>query len=165
MVNRIAKVVLALIIGVCFTNTNVFAASSKIKNGSSVELKYSLTADGRTIIPAANLETAIIQVGSNVFPPEFEKNLIGLRSGDKKTIELKPNQAYGMYRQSLLTRIAKSSLPPEFRDVQPGNLLTPKKGTRPIRVAQNLADSIVLDQNHPLAGKTLVYTVQIVDVK
>lgn len=139
-------------------------AASKISKGSTVKLAYSMDVDGVTVVSPKKKEGMVLVVGDEAYPPDFEKQLLGLRKGDKRTISLKPEQAFGPYRTDLLRRIPRTQLPPNL-NLQEGQLLGGKNGQRPMRVAKILPDSVVMDQNHPLAGKTVTYQVEIAEVR
>ena len=143
---------------------SVAQAADKIKEGSSTVIKYSLEADGASIVPQDNPETMELVVGSNKYPPAFEKQLIGLKKGAKKSIILKPNEAFGPEKPDLVKRVPKSQLPPDFKPVE-GSLLAGKNGQAVFRIAKVLDDSVVIDQNHPFAGKTLKYNIMVVDIR
>jgi len=139
-------------------------AADRVVDGSVVHLVYFFEANGAPVVNAAKKDTMQLVVGQNRFPAAFEKQLIGLKAGDRKDIRLTPDQAYGPVREDLIKRIPISEVPPSI-PLKEGMLLRGKKGERPIRVAKVLEDSVVLDENHPFAGKTLDYHVEITDVK
>ncbi|MEI8344994.1 MAG: FKBP-type peptidyl-prolyl cis-trans isomerase [Candidatus Omnitrophota bacterium] len=136
-------------------------SGSRISKGSLVELKYDLEADGAVVISPAKTEGMRLVVGRGSFPAEFEQQLVGLRAGDKKTITLRVDQAFGPHRKELVRRIAQGQLPPALKNVKEGTILQSKSSGRPLRVVKVDAESVVLDQNYPLAGKKLVYHVRI----
>ena len=139
-------------------------ADARIGNGSIVKLKYSLMADGVPLIASEKLENMQVLVGSSQYPPDFEKSLIGLKKGDKKKITLKPEQGFGPYRPELMRRVPKNTIPSSI-SLREGALIGSANGRSAMRIAKILDDTVVLDQNHPLAGKTLIYNVQVTDVE
>jgi len=123
-----------------------------------------MTADGVPVVPDDNPETMLLVVGGGSFPEKFEKSLVGLNLGDQKTITLSPEEAFGQQDVNLIKRVAKDALPPNLRSAQEGQILRASNpdGTQVvIRIVQVMDDSIVIDQNHPLAGRTLVYNVTV----
>lgn len=142
----------------------VQAAGPKIGSGSVVHLDYSFQANGMAMIPEGKKESMQLVVGKGAYPPAFEQQLVGLKKGDIKEIRLTPEQAFGPYRAELVKKIAKSQLPQNL-PLREGLLLGGKNGQRPMRIAKVLDDSVIFDENHPLAGKTLDYRVQVTDVK
>ena len=157
--------VMAVVLVSCaFLPQTICAAAAKVAEGSSVRLGYSLDADGTPIISEGKKAEMTLVVGQGSHPAIFEQQLIGLKKGDTKDIRLTPDQAYGPHRPELLKRIPKDELPPSFPQ-QEGVMISGKNGQHPMRVAKILEDSIVLDENHPLAGKTLTYHVRVMDVR
>ena len=150
-------------LAVFFSATAPAYAVMKIKDGSAVRLDYFFQADGKTIVSQDKQEQMRLVVGRGAYPKDFEKQLIGLKPGDKKVINLKPEEAFGPYRPELLKRVSKAQFPPNL-SLKEGQLLGGRNGQRAMRVAKILDDSVVLDENHPLAGKTLKYYIQVLDV-
>lgn len=137
--------------------------NARVQDGSRVKLNYYFEADGKPVVTKDKKEGMEIVIGRRMMPEVFETQLYGLSAGGKKTIALRPDEAFGPYNPALVRRVAKAELPPNF-SVKEGGMIASKSGARPMRVAKVLDDSIVLDQNHPLAGKSLVYHVQIEQV-
>ncbi len=138
-------------------------AADKIKTGSSVRIEYTLEADGQELVKKDKPEEMVLVVGTNVYPPAFEKQLSGMKEGDKKSISLSPEQAFGPLRPELIKRVQKTSLPPGLKLVE-GQRLASKESGRAMRVAKIMEDSVVFDENHPLAGKALKYSIRILKV-
>ena len=139
-------------------------AGPRVEVGSSVSLVYFFEANGVAVVSQKKQATMAFVVGKGSHPEAFEQQLIGLQSGDKKSFELTADDAFGPYRKDLVKRIPKNQLPPTLKLTE-GMMLGPKRGQRPIRVAKILEDSVVLDENHLLAGQTLEYHVQVTDVR
>ena len=158
------SIVVAVITLSVAINQSIDAQPIQIKDGSTVSATYGLMADGAPVVSASGREVMQLVVGRGIFPAQFEKQLIGLKEGDKKVITLRPNDAYGPTKPELVRRIPKSVLPKNF-NAKEGDLIGTRNGQAPMRLVKFLDDSIIVDQNHPLAGKTLTYTVQIMDVQ
>jgi FKBP-type peptidyl-prolyl cis-trans isomerase 2 len=159
------RIVQAVLI-VCLAGLSVPAAqaASRIGSGSEVKLLYYFEADNVPMITEKSKSDLKLVMGRGMMPAEFEKQITGMKVGDKKTITLTPEKGYGPHRPELLNRVPKDQLPPNL-NLREGIMIgNPKTGQRPMRVAKILDDSIVLDQNHPLAGKKLVYHVQVEEI-
>ena len=137
--------------------------TSAIRKGSAVLFQYAMEADGTPVVPPSNPEMMQLTVGDGVFPPAFERELLGMTVGAQKNITLRPEQAFGPFRPELVQRVPKTQLPPDLALTE--GMLIGGKGQATMRVAKILDDSVVLDQNHPFAGKTLVYRIQILESK
>ena len=105
----------------------------------------------------------LLVVGGGKYPKAFERQLIGLKPGAEKNITLKPEEAYGPIHPELVKRISKTDFPSNIKPVE-GRVLAGRNG-QVLRIAKVLDDSVVVDQNHPLAGKTLKYHVMVKEVQ
>jgi len=99
--------------------------------------------------------------------PGLEKELIGLKAGDAKTVTVKAEDAYGPVRPEALREIEKEKLP---KDITPevGMVLEmqdPEGNAYPAIVKEIKDNTFILDFNHPLAGKELKFDVKIVSVE
>jgi len=91
----------------------------------------------------------------------LEKGLAGLKAGDKKRIVLAAADAYGSYDEKKKVSVPKANVPPETKV---GSVLRSEEGLE-ARVLEVNGDSVLLDMNHPLAGKNLVFEVNILKVE
>ena len=139
------------------------ASPLRIDNGALVSLSYFLEANGTPIIPQDKKQVMKFIEGKGAYPAAFEKQLIGLKKGDRKEITLTPEQGYGPHLAELVKRIDKKQFPANI-PLKEGLLLSAKSGRHAVRIAKVLEDSVVMDENHPLAGKTLTYHIQVTDV-
>lgn len=136
-----------------------------VRRGSRVEIHYSLEADGITVVSGDRPETMELVVGEGAYPMEYEKALVGMRQGQKKIIKLNPTQGYGAIDQALLVRVSAASLPPDIAEGTVVGSKDPNGRLMSLRVVKILDDeTVVLDKNHPLAGKNLVYRVEIMKI-
>jgi FKBP-type peptidyl-prolyl cis-trans isomerase SlyD len=88
-----------------------------------------------------------------------------MRAGEAKRVEIPPADAYGVVDPTAEREVPKDAIPPEGRHV--GAQLTAKTAageTRYVRVKEVKEGTVVLDLNHPLAGKTLYFDVRILEV-
>ena len=160
---KTSKVAVVAVAG-ALLGSSVWAQMGTIKEGSVVSLQYVLKADNQYVIPPQKKDFLQLVVGRGAYPPTFERALIGLKTGDRKSITLKPDQAYGPSRPELIKRVPRSAIPPGLKLVE-GGLLSSRTGATRMRVAKILNDSVILDENHPLAGKTLTYEVLVTDLE
>jgi FKBP-type peptidyl-prolyl cis-trans isomerase SlyD len=102
--------------------------------------------------------------GHSQLLPGLEKALEGLVSGDRTKVTLSPEDAYGQHDASRTVQVATEELPP---GLVPGNVVRarlPNGGEMPMTIVAIDGPTATLDGNHPLAGKTLVYEVEIREV-
>ena len=140
---------------------------SKITENSTVTVNYtgrledgvvfdSSLNEGRTPLKAT--------LGQNQLIPGFERGLVDMEVGDKKTIEIPYLEAYGEYNQSLVGEVEKNKVP---ENVQVGAMLQTQSPNGPmnVKVVEIKEDVVVLDANHPLAGKNLIFDLEVVEVE
>lgn len=107
------------------------------------------------------------EVGSQKVIKGFENAVIGMEKGEKKEFEISPEEAYGQPNPELIKEIPKSSLP-EGQEPVVGSVLiasSPDGRQFPVKVTEVKDDSLIIDMNHPLAGKKLIFNIEIKDIK
>lgn len=137
-----------------------------IKNGKQVSLEYTVfLSDGTQIDSNVGDSPLVFVLGNNQVFPALEQELLGLRVGDTKQITLRADDAYGPVVPEAFREVDAESVPAPYRYT--GAVLgiqDPAGGVYPIRVHEIKGEKIVLDFNHPLAGKELRFHVKVVDV-
>ena len=144
------------------------AARSKrtVSQGTQVSLEYTLTLEDRTVLESnVGKEPMTYTQGAHEIVPGLEKAIEGLAPGDRKHVEVKPADGYGEVDPKAVQEIKKSQLPENAWKV--GAQLearNPDGESMFPRVTEVKTDSVVLDFNHPLAGKTLLFDIKVLDV-
>lgn len=137
-----------------------------IEKGNKISLEYTVfLEDGTQIDTNVGEEPLVFVLGMNQVFPALEGALLGLKIGDTKKIILHPEDAYGPIVKEAFREVDVESVPPQFRFV--GAVLgvqDPAGGVFPIRVHEIKEEKVILDFNHPLAGRTLQFDVKVVDV-
>jgi FKBP-type peptidyl-prolyl cis-trans isomerase SlyD len=138
-----------------------------IKDGSLVSLQYTLTGeDGKTIESNKDKEPLKYVHGQRQMIPGLEKELDGMKVGQEKHVKVKPEDAYGQVDPKAVRELPKEKIPAEGQKV--GTVLTargPQGEAIPVTVKEIKEKTVVLDMNHPMAGKTLVFDVKILDIQ
>jgi FKBP-type peptidyl-prolyl cis-trans isomerase 2 len=141
------------------------APGATIKDGSRVQLEYTLTDSAGTLLDSnKDAEPFTYTHGERQIVPGLESALAGKRAGEVAKVTVKPEDGYGKVDPKAQIEVGRERVPP---DVKVGTQLTgrdTKGGTRAVRVKEIKEKSVVLDLNHPLAGKTLVFDVRILSV-
>lgn len=138
-----------------------------VSEGKTVKVNYTLTVDGKEMDSSKGRGPLEFKVGSHQVIPGFEKAVVGMKAGDKKSVKVAPEDAYGPVDPNAVQTVAKNQLPPE---------ITPKAGmvlsahgkdgqTMPVKIVEVKDDVVVVDFNHPLAGKTLNFDVEVLEIK
>ncbi|MBF99893.1 MAG: peptidylprolyl isomerase [Owenweeksia sp.] len=106
-------------------------------------------------------------LGQGQIIPGFEKGVLNMKVNEKKTIEIPSTEAYGERREDMIQEVPKNQLPPDIKPEVGMGLVsrTPQGQEMRLTVAEVKDESIVVDANHPLAGKDLVFDVELVEIK
>ena len=150
----------------------VYAAAKKgeknmIQAGSTVTMDYTLTVDGQVEDSSQGKEPLTFVMGEGKIIPGLERQLEGLTQGDTRTITVSPDEGYGQRNPEAVKEIDKSA----FKDasaMKVGQVVTAhsQSGHTYHGIITDVRDkTVMVDFNHPLAGKELKFDVKIVDVK
>lgn len=141
---------------------------SQAKQGDTVKVHYTgKLADGNVFDSSVNREPLEFTIGAGNMIPGFEQAVQGMNVGEKKTAEIPSEQAYGEKREDMIISVPRENVP---GDIQPevGQQLAvqQQEGQQvPVTVTEVTEEKVVLDANHPLAGKDLVFEIELVEVK
>jgi FKBP-type peptidyl-prolyl cis-trans isomerase SlyD len=142
------------------------ASDAAIQNGSSVSLEYTLKDDSGQVLESNRGKAPLtFTQGHQQIIPGLERELIGMRPGEEKRVVVKPEDAYGDVVPNAQTEVPKDAIPKEGLKV--GTTLIARSGSgepRPVVVKEIRETTVVLDLNHPLAGKTLYFDVKVLGV-
>ena len=139
-----------------------------IGKGSNVKIHYKGTLDDGTEFDSSHKrnQTLNFTVGAGTLLPAFEEAVIGMTAGDTKTFRLTATQAYGPRYDEAVRTVPKSAFPPDMAFTVGGRVGgTNANGQQIVAIINEVNDNdVVLDHNHPLAGKDINFQVEIVDV-
>ena len=140
---------------------------AKIQDGSQVSIQYTLLDEkGNQIESNKGGDPFKYTHGKGDIIPGLENGLEGMQVGEEKTIKVKPEDAYGNIQPEAFQEIPRKNVPTEFLKV--GAQLVarnPHGQSMPVRVHEIKEETVVLNLNHPLAGKTLTFEVKIMAVQ
>ena len=138
------------------------------KSGDTVRLHYTGTlADGTTFDSSEGREPLEFVVGSGQIIPGLDAAIPGMEVGEKKVVEVPFAQAYGPRNDDAQQAVPRGQIPAEI-PVEPGTQLqmqTPQGQVVPVTVVSSSEEEVVLDANHPLAGKDLTFAIEMVEIK
>ncbi len=141
---------------------------SQVKQNDTVKVHYTgkLT-DGQVFDTSEGKEPIEFTLGEGQLIPGFEKGLIDMKLKEKKTITIPKEEAYGAPREDLVQEVEKSQLPEEIKPEVGMGLVskTPDGREMNLVVAEVKDQTIVVDGNHPLAGKDLIFDLEVVEIK
>lgn len=138
----------------------------KVQNGDTVIVNYTGRLEDGTIFDSSlneGREPLTSTLGQGQLIPGFENGLLEMVIGDTKTIEIEPENAYGEYREEMITIVGKNQVP---ETIQVGETLQGNTPQGPIivKVVEVTDDSVTLDANHPLAGKKLIFDLELIGI-
>nr|WP_295877529.1 peptidylprolyl isomerase [uncultured Chitinophaga sp.] len=138
-----------------------------VKNGDTVKVHYQgrLT-DGTMFDSSEGRAPLEFKVGAHMVIKGFENGVLDMKPGEKKTIHIPVDQAYGPKNDEMIMEFPKANIPPDLNpevgmELQMSN---PEGQVFQVRVAAVGSEFITLDANHPLAGQDLVFDLELVEI-
>jgi peptidylprolyl isomerase len=140
---------------------------SRAKNGDTVKVEFTgRLENGEVFTKPKEDEPFEFTIGKEQVILGFERAVIGMEVGETNTVTVPPEEAYGPRYEDLLVKIKRTNLPHHITPVIGKRLQIPQKDGNPIRVTISdiNENTITLDANHPLAGITLTFDIELVAV-
>jgi len=122
--------------------------------------------DGTVLDSTKQKDPATFVVGDGNILPGFEQSIFGLKVGDKRSVVLEAEQAFGPYNEDNIQRMHRSRFNQDIA-LEPGVVISfadKSKAETPGVVKSVEGDEIVIDFNHPLAGRDLTFDVEIINI-
>ncbi|CAN5376883.1 peptidylprolyl isomerase [soil metagenome] len=141
---------------------------SQVKENDTVKVHYTgKLKDGQVFDTSEGKDPIEFTLGKGQLIPGFEKGLVNMEINEKKTITIPKTEAYGDPREDLIQEVDKSQLPEEIKPEVGMGLVskTPDGREMNLVIAEVKDNSIVVDGNHPLAGKDLIFDLEVVEIK
>jgi len=140
---------------------------TKAKTGDKVKVHFEgYLEDGTVFGSSMDDEPFEFAIGEKNMLPGFENAVIGMQKGDTKTITLPPEEAYGPHKKELVSVMERSGFPQEI-NIEIGKRLrvrTQDEKYKMVTIKDFTEDTIVLDENDPLAGKILTFKIELVEI-
>ncbi|WP_022670083.1 FKBP-type peptidyl-prolyl cis-trans isomerase [Hippea alviniae] len=138
----------------------------KVESGKTVQMHYVGRLDDGTIFDSSEGKEPLEFVfGEGSIIPALERELEGMEEGEKKQVVVKAEDAYGQRNPEAVQKVSKDQLPPEIEPKVGMQLLAQTQTANiPVTIIEVEEDTITIDFNHPLAGKDLIFDVEIVKV-
>ncbi|MDR3626814.1 MAG: peptidylprolyl isomerase [Ignavibacteriaceae bacterium] len=139
-----------------------------IKSNQVITISFILKDTDDNIIEATTKEEPFSFIsGGNQILPKLEENIGEMLIGSKRTVVLSPEEAYGIYDDSALQHVTRSEFPEET-DIQAGMAFiadSPDGQQMPFVIKTVEGENITIDFNHPLAGQTLTFDVELLSLR
>ena len=137
------------------------------KKGDKVKVHYhgKLTS-GETFDSSAGREPLEFEVGSGSVILGFDEGVTGMEVGEKKTINIPVEEAYGSRSDDMMIEFPKDRFPQDV-EIEQGMQLMMSNGSGqniPVIVSEIKEGSVILDANHPLAGEELIFDIELVEI-
>jgi peptidylprolyl isomerase len=140
---------------------------TEAKSGDTVRIHYVGTlTDGSEFDSSAGRDPLEFTLGAGQIIPGLEKEIAGMKVGDKKMVTAVASEAYGPHNPEAIQEVPREVIPPEI-DLVVGNRLqaaTQDGRQMVVVIAEVRDDAVVLDANHPLAGQDLTFDVELVEI-
>jgi peptidylprolyl isomerase len=136
------------------------------KQGDSVRVHYTgKLYDGTVLDSSLDREPLELTIGEGLVIPGFEEAIVGMSVGEVRNVEIPADRAFGPYVDTKVLNLERGKLPPDtvlylgqwFHLHRDGEVV-------PMVVTKITKDHVVLDGNHPLAGKNLVFEIELLDI-
>lgn len=139
----------------------------RVESNSLVTLHYRISAaDNVEMVSTFAATPATLQLGNGELAATLEACLEGLEVGTHKTFALAPEQAFGAHNAQMVGRVPRDALPPkvEPKRYEPVTLTAADGSSYSALVLEMDDDSVLLDFNHPLAGKSILFEVKVIGI-
>ena len=140
---------------------------SEVKKGDKVKIHYTgKLKDGSIFDSSEGREPLEFTVGGNMVVPGFENGVIGMKKGENKTISISPEEAYGEHNAEQVSVVERSQLPEDMEpEVGMALQATGQDGSViPVAITEVNEETVTVDANHPLAGKQLIFDLELVEI-
>ena len=136
------------------------------QNGDQVKVHYTGKLEDGTVFDSSDGgEPLSFQLGGNQVIPGFERTVLGMEPGESRTSSISPVDAYGEQVEEMVLHVGRKQIPDNESLELGAELQVQGDGfAMPVRVVELTADEVTLDGNHPLAGETLIFTIQLISI-
>jgi len=167
-----SHVVLAaiLILGaILMPGCNAWHNAAQAKNGDTVQVNYTgKLADGTVFDSSVGREPLEFTLGAGQMITGFEKAVLGMKVGEKKTVTIPSDEAYGPHLDDMVVEVPREKLPSNI-EPKVGQMLeaTRPDGEKIGFIITSISDNntVTIDANHPLAGKDLTFEIELVKIQ
>lgn len=139
----------------------------QVKSGDTVRVHYlGRLTDGTTFDSSEGRDPLEFEVGSGMVIAGFDNGVVGMIIGDKKTVHIPVDDAYGQKNPEMIIEFPREQVP-EGMPLEKGmrlNLNNSEGQVVPVVITDVLDETILLDANHPLAGEDLVFDIELVEI-
>jgi peptidylprolyl isomerase len=140
---------------------------AQAKSGDTVKINFTGKMQDDTVVESSQDRGPLeFKIGEGDVIHGLEQGIIGMQVGDKKTLTISPEEAFGLPREELMVDLNKDEFPDGIK-LAVGvhlNIQASDGQTFKVKVVDIKEDTITLDANHPLAGVTLIFDVELIEI-
>lgn len=136
-------------------------------HGNTVKIHYTgRLEDGTVFDSSVDREPLEFTIGGGGIIPGFEQAVMGMALGESKTTTIAPESAYGPYRPEMVLKVERTQIPDDvpLSVGQQMQIRQPDGSAVPVIVTEMSEGDVTLDGNHPLAGESLVFDIELVEI-
>ncbi len=140
----------------------------QVKNGDTVRVHYrGRLESGDVFDESAGGEPLEFRVGAQQVVAGFEEGVRGMSVGERRTVEIEADDAYGPRVEQLISKVARQGMNMEGEPEVGMSLLMnlPDGNQIPLTVTEVTDTHVTLDANHPLAGERLIFDIELVEIR
>jgi peptidylprolyl isomerase len=140
---------------------------TQAKKGDSVKVHYTGKLDDGTVFDSSvGREPLDFTVGAGQLIAGFDEAVVGMAAGEKKTVRIAAEQAYGPHNPEMTLQVPRSDLPADIQPELGMQLEASQEGghSMVVTVVEVSDESVTFDANHPLAGKALTFDIEVVEL-
>jgi FKBP-type peptidyl-prolyl cis-trans isomerase 2 len=160
----IVLTILVSVFGVAIQNLEAAGA----KKGDKVTLEYTGMLDDGTVFDASSKHDKPLQfeVGGGRVIAGFDKAVTGMKLGEEKKFTISPTEAYGEPNPKLIKKVSRKEIPQDRKPEVGMSLVmgTPEGRQMQALITEVTPEYIILDLNHPLAGKALTFQIKVIKI-
>jgi FKBP-type peptidyl-prolyl cis-trans isomerase 2 len=139
----------------------------QVKKGDTIKVHYhGKLNDGSTFDSSEGREPLEFEVGGGMVIPGFDNGVTGMAPGEKKTIVIPADEAYGQKQDEMIMEFPRDRFPADMVP-EVGMQLNMSNGSGqnfPVTIAEVGDEAVLLDANHPLAGQDLTFDLELVEI-
>ena len=141
--------------------------AKSVKSGDKIKVHYTgKFKDGTVFDSSREREPLEFTIGADQLIKGFDASVRGMEVGEQKTVEIPQEEAYGKKAKSAVVVVKKTEFPDNITPAVGQQLQTEGPNGSPVnmRVTKIEGDDVTLDANHPLAGKTLIFEMELMEI-
>ena len=138
------------------------------KPGDTVKVHYTAKdKSGKILDSSKDKEPIEFELGVGAVIEGFERAIVGMKSGEAKEAQIPMEMAYGPKMDEKVFELDKQQFPPEVETKKGKRVSIQQADGNPIpaTIAEVIGEKVILDTNHPLAGKDLIFDIELLNVK